>query len=158
MKDKPFDKTEPPHPTFCPEPTLGMRLSETDKRLHNCLRKACEAVGLPQSYRQFLFHLELGDGLTQQELANRVRLSPPTVSVTLQKMEREGLLLRQPDEKDQRTIRVFLTDAGHDVNQRIHDALFAVDSRLTEGFSAEEQALFSSMLQRMNENLEGMNL
>lgn len=158
MKEKPFDPSATPAGGACPKPTIGMELSETSKRLHDCLRKASEAVGLPQSYRMFLFHLEHESGLTQLELAHRVKLSAPSVSVTLQKMERDGLLLRQTDEKDQRNTRVYLTDEGHALNARIHDAMFEVDNQLINGFTKEEQALFESMLKRMNENLEGMNL
>ena len=158
MKEKPFEKPESPANGSCPKPTIGMELSETSKRLHDCLRKASEAAGLPQSYRLFLFHLEHESGLTQLELARRVKLSAPSVSVTLQKMERDGLLIRQTDEKDQRNTRVYLTEEGHALNAQVYDAVSEVDNRLIYGFTKEEQALFESMLKRMNENLEGMNL
>lgn len=158
MKEKPFEPPEKRKDGICPKPTIGMELSDTSKRLHDCLRKASEAVGLPASYRMFLFHLHHGDGLTQLELARRVKQSPPSVSVTLQKMERDGLLRRQTDEQDQRTIRVYLTEAGRELNERNHDAMLEVDNRLINGFTQEEQESFKSMLKRMNENLEGINL
>ena len=141
-----------------PTPTLGMELSFTNKFLHDNLRKASETAGVPEGYRKMLIHLEHEDGLTQLELAKRAHVSPPTVSVTLKKMEADGLLTRLADEKDQRTVRVFLTEDGRSLNRRVFLSMMRVDEELVKGFSEEEKALFLSMLRRMNHNLEGMNV
>jgi len=140
------------------EPTVGMMLGDTSKRLHECFRKASDLMGLPQSYHPFLFHLDHEDGVTQLELSRKVHLSAPTVSVTLAKMERDRLLTRRQDEKDQRIIRVFLTDEGRKFNHRVHLEIQKVDRRLIDGFTDEECAQIKTLLRRMNENLEGMNL
>lgn len=141
-----------------PEPTIGMELAATSKRLHDCLRKAGEQVGLSQSYRGILFHLGHEDGLTQWELAKRTNVSPPTVSVSLQKMERAGLLERRTDENDQRSVRVYLTEEGHALNDRIYTEFYKVDMQLEAGFSQEEKKMIRRIFAKMNENLEGMNL
>ena len=141
-----------------PEPTIGMELSATSNRLHDCLRKAGEHVGLSQSYRGIMFHLGHEDGLTQLELAKRTNVSPPTVSVTLQKMERAGLLERRPDENDQRSVRVYLTEEGQALNDRIHSEFYKVDMQLVEGFSEDEKQMIRRIFAKMNQNLEGMNL
>ena len=142
----------------CPGPTIGMELAMTSKRLHDCLRKAGEQVGVSQSYRGILVHLEHEDGLTQLDLSRRTNVSPPTISVTLQKMERAGLLERRSDPNDQRSIRVYLTEAGHETNRRIHGELYKVDMQLEMGFSEEEKRMIRRIFERMNKNLEGMNL
>ena len=141
-----------------PVPTIGMELSFTGKHLHESLRKAQEITGMPDGYRKLLFPLAHEDGLTQLELAKRAHLSPPTVSVTLKKMEADGLLARQQDEKDQRTVRVYLTEEGRSLNARVFESMLKVDARLVEGFIPEEQEMLRSMLRRMNQNLEGMNV
>ena len=145
-RDKPF------------RPTIGMELSGTHKRLHDALRRASEKAGLPEGYRKLLFHLEHGDGLTQLELAKKAHLSAPTVSVTLKRMESDGLLHRESDEKDQRNTRVYLTAEGRELNARVFESMLRVDAELVKGFSPEEQESFRHMLERMNQNLEGMNL
>lgn len=139
-------------------PSIGMELAATSKRLHDCLRKAGEQAGVSQSYRGILFHLDHEDGLTQQELSKRIHVSPPSVSVTLQKMERAGLLERRVDKNDQRSVRVFLTQAGHEVNERIHSELCKVDMQLERGLSEEEKRTLRRIFAKMNENLEGMNV
>ncbi len=52
------------------------------------------------------------DGIPQRDLAQRLHVARPTITVMLQKMEASGLIARQPDEDDQRLTRIYLTDAG----------------------------------------------
>ncbi len=42
------------------------------------------------------------DGLSQREIAKILRIKPPTVNVTVQRLEKAGFLYREADEKDQR--------------------------------------------------------
>jgi DNA-binding MarR family transcriptional regulator len=59
-----------------------------------------------------LWALGSGEGVSQRELAEKVRLAPPTVTAMLQKMERGGLIERTGDENDQRVTRLRLTESG----------------------------------------------
>ena len=52
------------------------------------------------------------DGISQRDLARRLHVARPTITVMLNKMEAAGLIARRPDEKDQRLTRIYLTDAG----------------------------------------------
>ena len=74
------------------------------------------------------------DGITQRDLARRLHVARPTVTVMLHKMEAAGLIARRPDEKDQRLTRIYLTDAG----RRLQDEM---NSTLTDFISAS----FSNM-------------
>ncbi len=69
-----------------------------------------------------LWALGTDEGISQRELAEKVRLAPPTVTAMLQKMERGGLIERTADENDQRVTRLRLTDAGRALN---HDLRMA---------------------------------
>ena len=45
------------------------------------------------------------DGLSQREIAEHLRIKPPTVNVTVQRLEKAGFLYREADEKDQRSLQ-----------------------------------------------------
>ena len=49
--------------------------------------------------------LSYQDGLSQREIAERLHIKPPTVNVTVQRLEKAGFLYREADEKDQRLSR-----------------------------------------------------
>jgi len=66
--------------------------------------------------QMFCLHVLAGhDGLSQRELAEALRLSPPTVSKMLQALQKAGAVERRHDAADQRLTRVFLTPAGRDL-------------------------------------------
>ena len=59
-----------------------------------------------------LWVLSSNDGVSQTDLADLLRVSRPTITVMLQKMEAAGMVERRPDELDQRKIRIYLTEDG----------------------------------------------
>src|SRR3954469_5019808 len=54
------------------------------------------------------------NSLTQRELMSTVRSTSGTVSVRLARLERAGLVTREPDAEDRRTVTVTLTDRGRE--------------------------------------------
>lgn len=51
-------------------------------------------------------------GMTQKELGEHLGIQPASVSELLAKLERKGLVIREKDERDRRSIRVRLTEDG----------------------------------------------
>ena len=72
-----------------------------------------------KSGRLLLMELAKRDGRTQLDLVNATHMKAPTISVTLQKMEKDGFVTRKPDEYDLRATRVFLTEKGRSLDNRI---------------------------------------
>ena len=52
------------------------------------------------------------DGCSQKELASQLGVKPPTVTVSIQRLEKIGIIVRKQDEKDQRISRIYLTEEG----------------------------------------------
>ena len=98
---------------------------------------------------------ELGhaDGCSQLELVQKTHLKAPTVSVTLKKLEEEGLVVRRQDEMDNRVTRVFLSQKGHDRHEMVHERLHTVERLLMQGFDEAETAQLLHYLERMRNNI-----
>ncbi len=67
--------------------------------------------------------------LAQRELAEKLHISPATLTTMLQRMEAAGLIDRRADENDQRLTRVSLTDAGRE-QVKAHGAVHAENINL----------------------------
>jgi DNA-binding MarR family transcriptional regulator len=95
------------------------------KRLPVLLRRAW--YGLNQAFRQRISHLGItpdqfsilrwlseGEpaGLTQRTITDLMASDPNTITSTLTRMEKNGLIERQPHERDRRAHRVRLQPAG----------------------------------------------
>ncbi|NLG29183.1 MAG: MarR family transcriptional regulator, partial [Chloroflexi bacterium] len=72
-------------------------------------RMLFDTIGLYRGQPPVLRHLEEQPGLSHSELAARLGIRPATVSKMLDRMERAGFVMRQPDALDQRVSRVFLS-------------------------------------------------
>lgn len=136
-----------------PAPTPMMQITHLSKLFRHQLRRASEEAGIPGGYRSILMELSHSDHMTQFELAKRTHLTPPTVSVTLQKMEHDGYITRTPDEHDLRQMQVALTDKGHDAERANRARADALEQTILEGFSDQDKQLLASLLRRMEDNL-----
>ena len=107
--------------------------------------------------RALMAHLAVGGNMSQLVLAEKTHFSTPTVSVLLRKMEKEGYVMRVPDEKDRRVMLVSLTEKGTAFDREHLGRISESDRRATAGFSAEEQAQLVAFLTRIQDNLKEKN-
>ena len=135
-------------------PTPPMLVNEI-ARLFHARMKCVELDGVmsQDSARLIMRELSREDGVSQLRLTQLTHLKPPTVSVTLRKMEEEGLVLRECDPKDKRAVRVILTEHGKSHNRRVFARLCELDELLMEGFDEAEAETLKKLLLRMRENI-----
>lgn len=140
---------------FPPEKmTPSMLLKDVSRLVENKMRRECDAFGMRQGYRRIMFQLSHGDdGAKQQELVQHTKLSAPTISVALARMEEENLIRRQSDLHDMRVTRVFLTEHGKTVNEKMQHLLHEVEDDLTGSITAEEQAQLKAILLKIRNGL-----
>jgi DNA-binding MarR family transcriptional regulator len=112
-----------------------------------------ESMGLYRGQHRLIWCLSESDGLTHSALAERLRISNATVSKMVQRMEQNGFVKRQPDQHDQRISRVFLTEKGREIEQKLRDMFFQLEADEIEGFSETEIEQLVDFLARINVNL-----
>ena len=135
-------------------PTPPMLVNEIARLFHARMRKYdLSGVMTQDSARLIMRALAHGDGVSQVALCDTTHLKAPTVSVTLGRMENEGLVERRQDPMDLRTTRVYLTELGKAHNRRVCERLRGLDTELMEGFSEEESELLKKLLERMRDNI-----
>ncbi|MBR2621996.1 MAG: MarR family transcriptional regulator [Clostridia bacterium] len=112
-----------------------------------------EGVMSQHSARCIIRLLVRGDGVRQNEIADALHLSAPSVSATLRRMEAEGLICRHACEGDGRAVRVCLTDKGREYDEGVRLMLRRLDEILMEGFDEAETEQLTVMLCRMRDNM-----
>lgn len=113
------------------------------------IRRACSENGLPLGYRALLFHIGAKEGQTQKELAEKTGLRPATVSVTIEKMERDGFVTRFRDDKDKRVIRVLLTDKGQEIDRSNRKKVEALEREFSGVLDEGEKSELSRLLYKI---------
>ena len=91
--------------------------------------------------------------MTQLELVKAAHLKPPTVSVTLANMEKDGYITRRTGETDRRQSLVYLTDKGKGVNARIKDSFDRCDKVALGKLSANENRVLCALLDKVIDSM-----
>jgi MarR family transcriptional regulator, transcriptional regulator for hemolysin len=100
------------------------------------------------------FALAGGGTMSQTALARWASVEQPTMANTLNRMERDGLIVRTPDPDDRRSALIALSKLGR---QRATEALTSaqeVNALALSSFKPAEREAFFDMLRRVAENLE----
>ena len=111
-------------------------------------------VGIYRGQPPIMGLLYQHDGMSQKEMASALNLSPATMTVTLKRMEKAGLVRREMDEHDQRILRVHLSEQGRQMWLKSADQIRAVTEELMEGFTPEEEQQMREYLYRIARNME----
>ena len=107
--------------------------------------------------RLVISYLATGDGVTQLDLVKATHLRPPTISVMLKRLEEDGIVERRRDENDLRSMRVYLSEKGREIDCRNIKKIKQVESIALDGLSDEERATAMSLLGRIRDNLLASN-
>lgn len=116
------------------------------------LQKRAIALGFSPGQFPVLLELWHGDGLTQKQLLDRLEVEQATLANTLARMERDGLIRREPHPKDRRAQIILLTELGRDLERRAIDAAADADADLFEGFRLFERELMMEYMRMALEN------
>lgn len=132
---------------------LGYRLFLVSRAHHNQASRMFGEIGLFRGQPQVLFNLGDREGVTQTELAEKLELTPATLTNLLTRMEHSGLIERRTDVLDSRYSRIFLTDAGRIKLAQAIEQTQKMDAAAFAGFNAEELKLLHQFLERIHQNL-----
>jgi DNA-binding MarR family transcriptional regulator len=139
---------------FNREHSAGYLVNLLARRFAHALQQRIAPHGVTTGVFPLLLALWDEDGLTQAELVERLALEQPTVANTLNRMERDGLIARQPDPEDLRVARIHLTRRGRDLRAPCVAAAQATNKAALTGFTKAETAALLTLVRRVLANLE----
>ena len=131
-----------------------MRFGRLIRMYYSRIQSQLVEVGLYRGQPPILMLLYKNDGMSQKEMARALNLSPATMTVTLKRMEKAGLVLREMDEHDQRILQVHLSEKGREMCETGESRIGVVTAELLEGFTLEEQQQLNEYLGRIARNME----
>jgi DNA-binding MarR family transcriptional regulator len=113
-------------------------------------------LGFATAQLPVLTALKDGARLSQIDLARWARVEQPSMAQLLARMERDGLIQREPDPKDRRSSLIALTDKARERLPAGRAVLRQGNADMTAGLSQEDIALLVSLLQHVLDNVEAM--
>lgn len=115
-------------------------------------------LGLHPGQIPILVILQKKDGYSQKEITKLLGVKPPTVTVSIQRLEKSGLVCRKPDENDQRISRIYLTEKGHGVIRKGMEKMGQFEQSVFGNFSDTEICLLKRFFLQILTNIENAQI
>ena len=135
---------------FNSEQNMEERLLHSLLDLNHMMRMLYE--GKASQSRILIILYEQGEGVSQKELTEYLKIQPGSASEILSKLERSGLIVRTQSKADRRSMEIALTETGKEQareaiakRKKRHEQMFAC---LTQ----EEKEAFGTILSKMSED------
>lgn len=98
----------------------------------------------------FLVNLYQNDGINQEELAEILSIDKGTTARAIKKLEEEGFIRREKDEKDKRAYKVYITNKAKDIKDEVYTILREWEEILLCNLSKEEIIVIKSLLKKIS--------
>ncbi|MBQ4518106.1 MAG: MarR family transcriptional regulator [Clostridia bacterium] len=133
-----------------------MRKMNMISRCESLYRTAQKTVNLPGLYHSYVLAICHQPGNSQDFLAKHLCMNKSSVARHLSFLENEGYIHRETSPEDKRELLVFPTEKMLDIHPLVVSITKEWNTRLTEGISEEELALFHRILEKMTETSQSI--
>lgn len=121
-----------------------------------CRKTVTESVAhldLTESrWRVMTYMALIGEGCTQQMVAEKMQIEMPSLTRTIKQLETTGLIKRVTDTSDKRNRLLYFTPTGRARMNDIESTLNAIRNELYQGISEEELATMVRGINKIEHN------
>lgn len=101
-----------------------------------------------------LYYLGTQKHMNQKELSRRMNIKESTVARLVDRLERDGLVIRQRSEEDRRVFNVILTKKGKEYRKELVPEGEKFNNIVSKNIAEKEMFVFMSVLDKMVNNLK----
>ena len=140
--------------TWQPDAMPAMLIATAARMLTRRADARLRALGVSLSQFPVFFALKDGSRLSQKELARLANVEQPSMAQLLARMERDGLIQREPNAADRRSSLVALTESARDRIAPGRAVLAQGNREAVQGFDDGEVAQLNALLHRLIAHLD----
>lgn len=120
--------------------------------MSDAFNKRLQALGSTRVQWIALYYLGLFEGISQNELAEKMNVESSTVVRLIDRMERDGYLKRVKDPNDRRITALYLTQSGEATREKLLPEGQKMSAIFTEGIDDEDVEVFLKVLTQLVSN------
>lgn len=129
---------------------MGKYISQLYRKGNAFFTKKFESYPIGSGQIMFLVNLYQNDGINQEELAEILSIDKGTTARAIKKLEEEGFIRREKDEKDKRAYKVYITNKAKDIKDEVYTILREWEEILLCNLSKEEIIVIKSLLKKIS--------
>lgn len=108
-------------------------------------------MGITQSIGYLLINIDEQDGTTVSQAANLLGLKSTSLSRMLSQLEKNGLIYRESNQGDKRSVKIYLTDLGKEKRHLARGVVRQFNNYLNEHISSKDKEYLIDMLKKINQ-------
>lgn len=140
--------------TYSAEDSVGFLVASLRTRIFKAVDIEMSRLGFTAAQWAILRHLAANDAPTAADLCRQLNYDTGSMTRMLSRLERKGVIAREPSDSDRRIVRLRLTPAGRKLHPKLREVVIRVLNHLTHDMAADEVRLVNEQLKRMRSNLQ----
>ncbi len=148
---------EPPRRRIAPTPHLriGFLVHDVSRLRRTLFDQQIKPLGVTRAQWWALANLSrtLPEGMIQSDLARLLDVGKVTVGGLIDRLEASGQVERRPDPKDRRIKRIYITDKGYDVIDKMTSIGRELNAIILKGIPIDQIYLAEEVMARMKSNM-----
>ncbi len=120
----------------------------------NMMKQIAREEGIPDSYRQIIMFLSHNPGACQKDIAEFSGVTTSAINQSVKSMLEEQFIYKEADSSDKRNTRLFLTEQGSEIAERLRRRLDHADALITKYMGAEKEAELIRLLDNLSDFIQ----
>lgn len=133
---------------------MSFRIGSISRDLAKYFNNQFAKYGITIGQALVLFYLLDNDGSSLKDIATTLELDSPSVSRLVDRLLKGGHIIREEDETDRRSIRIYLTERGADLGKKIFPINDGFNEHLKEVIGDEEFKMLGNCLDKIKKILK----
>jgi DNA-binding MarR family transcriptional regulator len=140
-----------------PEETVDFHIRSAWYGIHRMYNQEAAKYDITTSLGFVLLNLHFDVGTAATRIAPLMGMEARSLSRMLKSMEEQGLIRKEQDENDKRSVLIYLTEKGKEKREVSRLAVRGFNEELLEILSPEELATFFKVMNKINNQIETRN-
>ncbi len=143
----------------------GLKVSENVVKIEKYLRKIDHIIRLKGREILSDFNITIpqftalqilinNQGMTIGELSQKMALACSTITDLIDRMERNGLVIRKKDENDKRVVRIEVLSKGHEIVDKVLEKRIDYLNTKMKSLTEEQKVFLSEGLERLYDSMK----
>ncbi len=132
---------------------LGFLIHDVSRLRRSAFDRCLKPLNITRSQWWVLAYLSREDGMTQSQLAEQLDLGKVAIGGLLDRLEKSGLVRREPDPTDRRVKRVLLCAKSKELIETMRDVNHEFNKQILAGLGEGQLNIAARVLSKMKHNL-----
>jgi MarR family transcriptional regulator, organic hydroperoxide resistance regulator len=133
---------------------ISIKIHKTDLNLTSYIKSRLDEFNLAPEQNLVMMLLWEKDGMTQNQIAERLGKDKTNLARMASSLEKKGFIKRTNCQDDRRSLKLYLTETGKDLGERVVPIAEEFNDIVCKGISEQELSELERVLTKINTNVQ----